>query len=830
MSDITSQVRRELREFVVDLSEFKYGEKIGEGGFGEVTYAIHKATKKKCAIKKLFLKELRGSDFDLFIREIENLAICDNMFCLAFLGCTLKYPFSIITQYIPNGSLFNALKHRDGSPDLDGTDKTLIAMGIAHGMQYLHKHGIIHRDLKSLNILLDDKKLPIICDFGLSRRQGESEFDTSENLMTKDVGTPHWMAPELFETSNYTNKVDVYAFGMIMWEMLTESSPFKNMTGIQIAYAVCKKGERPEFPKITSDQMKAFINRCWNQDPNQRPTFEEIYHEFKTGKIVFSGTDRTEVQKFIKYIKKDEANRAAVGEFKKPPLKSPSHSVRQHRVREPRIKQSNTSNQSQTPEHHKPKTAAVDYNLLSTPNHQNFMTNYTLAINKLNSKTAQTFFDAIKPVFAQNVDINTLIEMLSQLVHVIENDKEVLQILLKNGIHLALPVQERELISPVMMIFLLSAISFPSIIDSSFLAQISPAVPLCPEKILAILSYYFQPGDHQTTIWEVCDFIKINCDTFIRSCGIDFVKLIHFIFTKNLSVRAVRFSDLVFILSKAVMSNDLNVIHTSYCCIINLFDPRIIVDQSTLIAHLNNQATISDAAAYLARMPNIQVTPQFIDALITAAGRDKMALIALFGVASTQIDAGHILIASAEMWMFSNRLKAVDVISLILILVSRKKLRKDLAVCELFSRWISNIPDTRDIELIDIAAKIVMKMIDERNFMKNLVKNDFFKHYLTVVPTLNDIETTKTSIYIIDLIARSMFTNDFVLYIPIMFSMLKKDSELTYPALSAVTVLSNYEKCQEVIRSLDYKPVIRVLRQNPSFKSYVDLLLQNLQR
>ncbi|EAY06598.1 TKL family protein kinase [Trichomonas vaginalis G3] len=821
MSDITSQVRRELREFAVDLSEFKFGDKIGEGGFGEVNYAIHIATKKKCAIKKLFLKELKGSDFDLFIREVENLAICDNMFCLAFLGCTFKYPFSIITQYIPNGSLFNALKHRDGSPDLDGTDKTLIAMGIAHGMTYLHKHGIIHRDLKSLNILLDEKKLPIICDFGLSRRQGESDIDSPENMMTKDVGTPHWMAPELFESNNYTNKVDVYAFGMIMWEMLTEMSPFKNMNGMQIAYAVCKKGERPQIPNITAEPMRAFINRCWNQDPNQRPTFEEIYKDFKTGKIAFSGTERTEVQKFIKYIKKDEANRAAVGEFKKPPLKTPNHPNRHRRSKESHPKQS----PSTVPRH---RNTYVDYNLLSQPENFDFMANFNLAIKNLKQSNADTFFEALKPVFQKKVDVNTMFEILSQIIKVIENDQDILQIMLENGIHTILPIGEFDLLSPILLIYLISAMHFPGIIDPKFLETISPFVSRCADKVLSIITYYFQPGDHQTNIWDVMDFIRLHSDTFLSQCGVSFVKLIHYIYTRNHSVKAVRFSDLVFILSKAVTSQDINIIHLSYNCIIDLFDPRIVVDQNTLINHLLNQQTISDVSNYLSRMPNVQITPQFIDALLIAAGKDKMALIALLGIAKKHSEAGKILISISDRWMITNRIKAVDVISLILILVSRKKLRNDLAHCELFAQWISSIPDTRDIELIDIAAKIVMKMIDEKQMLLNLTKNDFFKHYLTVVPTLDDIETTKTSIYIIDTIARSMLTTDFMIYIPIMFTMLKTNTELTFPALSAITVLSSHEKCAEVIRSLNYKSVMRSLKHNPSYKSYVDLLIQNI--
>lgn len=808
MSDITSQVKEELRAFACDLSEFKMGRLIGEGGFGKVYLAVHQRTKRKCAVKTLYAKELRGVDLDLFIRETENLAMCDNLFCLPFLGCTLKYPFSIITQYIPNGSLFNALKHKEGSPDLSGTDKTIIAMGVARGMDYLHKKGIIHRDLKSLNILLDDRKLPIVCDFGLSRQEKEDQF------MTKDVGTPHWMAPELFESTNYTSKVDVYAFGMLMWEMLTESAPFKGMTSVQILYAVLRKKERPAFPKITPQPMKDFINRCWHQDPDKRPTMEEIYREFKEGKVAFTGTDRKEIIHFAKFIKKDEASRAE-GKYKDPPLMKPAPTPH----KKPAVSVASSKSSSET----------VDYSLLSKPDHPKFLSNFKKAVNKLTEKTSKQFFQNIYKLFiGTSTDITVYKIVLPPIVKAIRSNNEILKNMLETGLYYYLPFGELDLLDVSMMISFISVTSYPIILNNEFLPCFDPIVSQCPDKMLSILTLFFKPGDHQKSMWDVCDFIRKHADTFLNQCGTTFLQFIYYIFYNNTSVRAVRLSDLVAILSKAVTMSDSDIVHSAYCCICALFDQRIVIDQITLTQHLKSPNSMYDAVSYLARKPNIQVTPELIDAILAIAPKEKIALSTLYDMAMGSEAAGQILIDKAPIWMSGNTFKPANVISLILILVSKKSLRHKLAECQLLSEVLSNIPETKDINYIDISTNIVLKMIDEPLFFTNLGKYNYFKSCLQIVIKLNNIDEIKKSIMAIETISRKFFIPDFMGYVPYLFSLLQNNNELTFPALTAMTVLSGNEKVCEIIRKYDYKRVLKQLNDNPSHKVYVASLQKNL--
>ena len=159
------ELEEKLKHFLVDISDFDIQQQIGKGGFGEVFYGIHNLTGRKVAIKKLYLEKLEGKMFVCYIWEVEVLVSYNKQFLIPFIGYSNSTPYIIVTEYVPSGSLFQALRHKSGSPFLNGARKTLIALGIIHGMISLHDQNIIHRDLKSLNILLVENTLPKICDF-----------------------------------------------------------------------------------------------------------------------------------------------------------------------------------------------------------------------------------------------------------------------------------------------------------------------------------------------------------------------------------------------------------------------------------------------------------------------------------------------------------------------------------------------------------------------------------------------------------------------------------------------------------------------------------------
>jgi serine/threonine protein kinase len=152
-----------------------------------------------------------------FRREIEALSSLRHPYLVEFIGATDVSPYWIVTAFMSGGALYYRLSER---PPLSGTRKTIIAYDVAEGLAFLHSRGMIHRDLKSLNVLLDDAGEPCICDFGVTR------MVDADRAMTGIMGTYHYMAPEVIRKAKCNIKADVFSFGMVLWEMVMPKVPF----------------------------------------------------------------------------------------------------------------------------------------------------------------------------------------------------------------------------------------------------------------------------------------------------------------------------------------------------------------------------------------------------------------------------------------------------------------------------------------------------------------------------------------------------------------------------------------------------------------------------
>jgi serine/threonine protein kinase len=154
---------------------------------------------------------------------------------LQFIAACKKPPvFCIITEYLAGGSLRKYL-HQQEPHSVPLQLVLKLALDIARGMEYLHSQGILHRDLKSENLLLGEDMCVKVADFGISCL--ESQCGSAKGF----TGTYRWMAPEMIKEKHHTKKVDVYSFGIVLWELLTALTPFDNMTPEQAAFAVSYK-------------------------------------------------------------------------------------------------------------------------------------------------------------------------------------------------------------------------------------------------------------------------------------------------------------------------------------------------------------------------------------------------------------------------------------------------------------------------------------------------------------------------------------------------------------------------------------------------------------
>ena len=269
---------------VLQQDDLEMGPKIGNGISGSVYKGKIKNTGKVVAIKILHTRQLSNADMQRYRNEVFAMSTLIHPTLLEFCGYTQESPYCLVTKFMENGSLFHTLSKQ---PDfLTPTDRTLIAYDIARGMEFLHSRGVIHRDLKSLNILLDENKRAKICDFGFVRMK-------SSVVMTGLIGTSHWMAPEiLLSTPDYDEKVDVYSYGILLWELLTSKQPYEGEEQNTLPMKIVKLNLRPKIPDGTPIKIKTLIEKCWNSDPEVRPPFKDIVSYFSDPEYHFPGCER----------------------------------------------------------------------------------------------------------------------------------------------------------------------------------------------------------------------------------------------------------------------------------------------------------------------------------------------------------------------------------------------------------------------------------------------------------------------------------------------------------------------------------------------------------
>ncbi|XP_010923831.1 uncharacterized protein [Elaeis guineensis] len=261
-----------------DLEELR---ELGSGTFGTVYHGKWRGT--DVAIKRIKKSCFTGRSSEQerltleFWREAEILSKLHHPNVLAFYGVVQDGPggtLATVTEFMVNGSLRHVLLRKDKY--LDRRKRLTIAMDAAFGMEYLHSKNIVHFDLKCDNLLvnLKDQSRPIckVGDFGLSKIKRNT-------LVSGGVrGTLPWMAPELLNGSSnkVSEKVDVFSFGIVMWEILTGEEPYANMHYGAIIGGIVNNTLRPPVPANCDPEWRRLMEQCWAPDPVQRPPFAQI--------------------------------------------------------------------------------------------------------------------------------------------------------------------------------------------------------------------------------------------------------------------------------------------------------------------------------------------------------------------------------------------------------------------------------------------------------------------------------------------------------------------------------------------------------------------------
>jgi len=175
----------------------------------------------------------------------------------------------VVVEYLAGGTLKSYLiKNR--RKKLAFNVVIQLALDLSRGLSYLQSKKIVHRDVKTENMLLDKNRTLKIADFGVARVEAQNPKD-----MTGETGTLGYMAPEVLDGKPYNRKCDVYSFGICLWEIYCCDMPYADLSFAEMTSAVVKQNLRPEIPHCPSS-LANVMKRCWDANPDKRPEMDEV--------------------------------------------------------------------------------------------------------------------------------------------------------------------------------------------------------------------------------------------------------------------------------------------------------------------------------------------------------------------------------------------------------------------------------------------------------------------------------------------------------------------------------------------------------------------------
>jgi serine/threonine protein kinase len=311
--DLSAATAR-LTQSIVSLDNFKIeGNELGSGAFGTVFGGLEvNPPKREVAVKYQRPFQCRGGQDSSYIsrlvtsffREVFIQTSVEHPALVPFVGWNVRHllndnkkviEFVSVTERMPR-----TLEPPPKFPALSPTGKAIAAYGIARGMAYLHSLRILHRDLKPANVFLDSKGRPRIADFGFAKIAVGLE-------QSVQIGTPLYMAPEVWKSETYSFPADVYSFAMILYVLLEDKTAFLEgrLMDTQTLRNRVREGERPSLKK-TPEPLRRLLAQLWTMEPQERLTFQVIARKLEKRKYWLPNADEREFAAYKKWLDEEE--------------------------------------------------------------------------------------------------------------------------------------------------------------------------------------------------------------------------------------------------------------------------------------------------------------------------------------------------------------------------------------------------------------------------------------------------------------------------------------------------------------------------------------------
>jgi len=282
MSDLLNQLNNEeKRQAIVDkesCGDYILIDIIGKGGFGVVYKALHKTKGYFSAIKKIKIIKKKKKDRDnggndtqsSLMAEINLLKVLSHHNIVRYYDHIPTSSHSyIVMEFIENGSLEKIIKRHGLLPE---SLVNVYISQVLNGLEYLHRQGVIHRDIKAANLLISTDGSIKLADFGVATKVSDLSSDNPDDAF---AGTPYWMAPEVIQMQGISTACDVWSLGCTIIELLTGTPPYFGLAPAAALYKIVQE-DHPPIPQGISSALKDFLLNCFKKDENMRSSARQL--------------------------------------------------------------------------------------------------------------------------------------------------------------------------------------------------------------------------------------------------------------------------------------------------------------------------------------------------------------------------------------------------------------------------------------------------------------------------------------------------------------------------------------------------------------------------
>ncbi|KAH9298759.1 hypothetical protein KI387_030441, partial [Taxus chinensis] len=283
-----SEAHRQKEEWEINLSKLEMKDQIARGTFGTVYRGVYDG--QDVAVKLLdWGEEGTKTEAELaavraaFKQEVAVWHKLDHRNVTKFIGASMgTSELKILSQEVPSraccvvveylaGGTLKGYLYKNRRKKLAFNVVIQLALDLSRGLSYLHSQKIVHRDVKSENMLLDRSRTLKIADFGVARVEAQNPKD-----MTGETGTLGYMAPEVLDGKPYNRKCDVYSFGICLWEIYCCEIPYHDLSFAEMTSRVVRQNLRPDIPRCCPSSLANVMKKCWDANSDKRPEMDEV--------------------------------------------------------------------------------------------------------------------------------------------------------------------------------------------------------------------------------------------------------------------------------------------------------------------------------------------------------------------------------------------------------------------------------------------------------------------------------------------------------------------------------------------------------------------------